>query len=915
MRTIGVRGKAQHARPRAKLRWQIRAGVVMASAAGLMAGLLPLERAQASEPPASVEVATFDYTMPSRFVDGNDADSFPDAFHPRDVCSDPEDANTCTTVGPVNGRPIVPTSWHVDLNACATEGVSYEWTVLGFPALAVTGGPGCDQFDLEVPAEGTYKVGLTVTKADGSKAVGMQEVIVQDFLIISMGDSYGSGEGNPHIEGAVLYEDDTVWGERRCHRAHHAGSPRAAETLENIDPRTSVTFIHLACSGAKAVEGLLEPYDGISGEPEADLMPPVDPQIKVAKSLVGDREIDAVYISIGGNDAYFADIVTACIALDPCDDPSTTYPSFGIVGTVCTAVAALATVIGGPIVGAALGVICGIALDVIIISVTQTAPQLVQAGFVGSGTTGNYATYRMSGIYSDLDTALFATWQSDDVALGLPERHRNRVALSEYVDATKDDDGTYCWVDSALPGVDEAEYMWLDPNVQQELNALITWNANRLGYAMVDGIYDGFQGHGTCADDTYMVGIGTSFWRQQDINGTAHPNEKGHAVYRNEILALWLGQLYPDGQGGEPVITNANYGTAPQAWIEGKLPRKPEQAPVVIPGGAYAVAEGSTVQTTNDSYDDLEGLQYAWSTASAQVASVVAPANAATPLLQGVDDGTTAVTLQVTDAVGNVASAGTTVTVTNVAPTLTSVTVPTTPVLFGQPATATAVFTDPGVLDTHTVTWNWGDGTTSTTAMPGQGTAIGSHTYTAPGLYVVSAFVTDDDGGVSATVQAATLIPVFDPAAGFVTGGGKVPPPPAPTSRSRRCRHGTVRLHHEVPERRHRAEGHHVVQLQARQLLLRRHVVRLDGRGEAQRLRPGHRHGERHRRLPVPAVGRGRWQEAGSPPHEGLGGSHRHGRLRQRLGPGQRQAALADPGEHLHQQVGGATRRSSHVLT
>jgi hypothetical protein len=54
----------------------------------------------------------------------------------------------------------------------------------------------------------------------------------------------------------------------------------------------------------------------------------------------------------------------------------------------------------------------------------------------------------------------------------------------------------------------------------------------------------------------------------------------------------------------------------------------------------------------------------------------------------------------------------------------------------------TGSFTDPGVLDTHTIEWNFGDSTITT------GTLVPTHAYSAPGIYTVTLTVTDDDGDV-----------------------------------------------------------------------------------------------------------------------------------------------------------------------
>ncbi|WP_193789042.1 PKD domain-containing protein [Zavarzinella formosa] len=78
----------------------------------------------------------------------------------------------------------------------------------------------------------------------------------------------------------------------------------------------------------------------------------------------------------------------------------------------------------------------------------------------------------------------------------------------------------------------------------------------------------------------------------------------------------------------------------------------------------------------------------------------------------------------------------------------------------GQPVTLSASFTDPGLLDTHTVSINWGDGITTAgvvTETGGRGTLSGSHLYTTGGVYDVTVTLTDKDGGTSVTHTTATV--------------------------------------------------------------------------------------------------------------------------------------------------------------
>jgi hypothetical protein len=69
-----------------------------------------------------------------------------------------------------------------------------------------------------------------------------------------------------------------TWQSEQCHRSALAGPARPARAIEQADERTSVTFLHLACSGATINDGLLGSYAGI--EPGARL----PPQVTAARS-------------------------------------------------------------------------------------------------------------------------------------------------------------------------------------------------------------------------------------------------------------------------------------------------------------------------------------------------------------------------------------------------------------------------------------------------------------------------------------------------------------------------------------------------------------------------------------------------------------------------------------------------------
>lgn len=110
---------------------------------------------------------------------------------------------------------------------------------------------------------------------------------------------------------------------------------------------------------------------------------------------------------------------------------------------------------------------------------------------------------------------------------------------------------------------------------------------------------------------------------------------------------------------------------------------------------------------------------------------------------------TYSVTLTVMDNIGGTSNGSTTVTVNNVAPTVDAgpdvVQLPNAPINVG------GVFTDVGTLDTHSYTWDFGDGTIVT------GTLSTTHTYTTVGFYTATLTVVDDDTGVGSDILSVTI--------------------------------------------------------------------------------------------------------------------------------------------------------------
>ena len=142
------------------------------------------------------------------------------------------------------------------------------------------------------------------------------------------------------------------------------------------------------------------------------------------------------------------------------------------------------------------------------------------------------------------------------------------------------------------------------------------------------------------------------------------------------------------------------------------------------------------------------------------------------------DNGDYTIEVCVTDDDDGTGCDSLTVTVLNVAPTVGAIIAPVDPVEVKTAINASVEFTDPGVLDTHTAVWDWGDDSTSVgtvNEMGGSGSVTGSHTYITPGVYTVRLMLTDDDGDSDESIFQ--YIAIYDPEGGFVTGGGWINSP------------------------------------------------------------------------------------------------------------------------------------------
>jgi hypothetical protein len=362
-------------------------------------------------------------------------------------------------------------------------------------------------------------------------------VVVRDRLVLGLGDSFASGEGNPDIPTIVnrsglesFYENNShafssgrwmlfthywvaekaEWFDRQCHRSMLSQQVLAALRLAGDDEHASVTLMPLACSGAEVLDGVLTPQLNPPGGGEKV----IDSQINMAvaglcrdgvfksesmtfyrgytgskkmlktvasiKKCVGQVRVpDAILLSVGGNDVAFA-------------------PSI-----------AWATIPGGSrnFAGAR-------AVNITNNSIDPVCPK----------ETGQLICEKNKPVGRDRIKYWLPTYyhylQRQLVSSGLVVEGERNVYLTAYPNPTYLEDGkTLCGIDRSADVVEQARYsipIFFNPKVWQlritkdEMKVMsdglidplylkMKDSSQKYGWAFIDGYLDTIKSHGICA--------------------------------------------------------------------------------------------------------------------------------------------------------------------------------------------------------------------------------------------------------------------------------------------------------------------------------------------------------------------------------------------------------------------------------
>lgn len=482
-------------------------------ALALVAGLLGASPADAADP--ITLRPSFLWSMEPRFGLDADANGLIDHTNTTEYVHN-RYPGSCSGTCPEPGFAV-----SLDASRSRVDGADfvvrqYRWVVAGggraVPLVFVRTSPHLDL----LLREGTYRVALTVLFDIGARPASARVdrvVEVDDLLVVAIGDSYASGEGNPEVRAdaaarAVWAESADAQAARRheaAHRSTIAWPARTALALEQRDPHTSVTFVSVASSGATVRDGVLGPQGDLPA------------QIDEVRSLVGDRQIDLLLVSIGGNDIGFARVVRGLVDADPQMDPVCYDTDLDNVWLAAgdgdwRRSSSLSFDIGDPL-------------------------------FVHCKATGGSGPVLpgLAGLSAELDRLATAL-----DGLG------GRVAIMEYPDPTGGDRGEALCdeiVGDATPPlrfheIDRLEQLAGVEQVLAPLNFEIGAAAARHGWTVIGGVGDAFAGHGYC-EPWPDYGYPQSFWERPSFlrKRLHHPD----AWYRNPGISS--GALLLHGSG------------------------------------------------------------------------------------------------------------------------------------------------------------------------------------------------------------------------------------------------------------------------------------------------------------------------------------------------------------------------------
>ena len=508
-----------------------------------------------------------------------------------------------------DGKPIVP-----------PEIASFVWTIRqvdGDFRHSVEKKRSTSMFrsSANVPSPGIYEVTLTVNRTDGTAEVQTRRFRLRDFLVIGIGDSFASGQGNPDVPAVPTLEQKGF-----CRLTSVAlAASRAQKFIEDFigaELELAADAIgHLPFAGKIVVAGANGVADvvGFIRRGASDLK---DWALKVISTAEEAIEEGLSWFGIGDGAeesphpaawqeplayrSYWSGQSLAAKALEaPMGGDRITFLSFGRTGsTINNGLLGPRTIdelLGGSVsidqwtgnrgqIAEARETAGGRPIDAVMISIGVNDlgfSSLVTKAILKA--SGQKRKDRINGAKGYLREKFPDDLRAlkDAIDTQLSPKH---VFITEYpVNVFKEiaDGAKPCGVlSSTVPSPGSMEGFDLDDSdaggfgeVGQLLNESIRDKAREFGWILVDGIEDAFDRHGYCPNKgfhSYFVSAEESCLDQGDFEGMLHPNRRGHEVTRDCIARTLRPKLFSEPMKWlEPVLQlMMRPKKSPPFWLE-----------------------------------------------------------------------------------------------------------------------------------------------------------------------------------------------------------------------------------------------------------------------------------------------------------------------------------------------------------
>ncbi|MEQ1697649.1 MAG: hypothetical protein ABL901_17580 [Hyphomicrobiaceae bacterium] len=398
--------------------------------------------------------------------------------------------------------------------AQAASTVECAWTISPKGAKQNRGEPVTQSCAEPIKFDIPYPDGADIAVEIGGVEVAKAGIRVRDLLIAAMGDSFGSGEGNPDIPvrfsreryadyGKATDEDMTGfpvrvgpwkqigdkdfidenarWLDQACHRSLYSHQLRAALQLAVEEPHRAVTFVGVACSGSEVVPGLFLRYKGNEWVPR----PPELSQISaLAQAQCGTEDAPMQDLPEAYHMSGKIPDLQGGLVLRKCEPQNSRKIDLLFVS------------IGGNDIGFARLVANAVLAD------ESKLKQL--GGWFGQVFGPSEATTKIAGLdarYKSLNRAVHNI-------LHIPWEQSDRVILTAYPGMAMLDDGKRVCPDGqagmeVLPEFKLSAKKTLEAEkVADKLNGVMKKAANTYGWSFVDSHRPDFVGRGLCAGFT-----------------------------------------------------------------------------------------------------------------------------------------------------------------------------------------------------------------------------------------------------------------------------------------------------------------------------------------------------------------------------------------------------------------------------